>query len=111
MKERDIFKFLEKWVIYAIYVLLIIVFMSWWKSCQSNREDVRMKKEITTLYKEVDSLNNVLNNFMDVVATKHDIKKDNEEQMSRFLYWEREADKPQYKDYTPRDYEELIKEK
>ena len=70
-----------------------------------------MKKEIIKLETTLDSTNIIMNTFMEAVATKSDIKEDNDKQMSKFLYWEREADKPQYKNYTPKDYEALIKEK
>jgi hypothetical protein len=105
MNERNIFKHLEKWVVYAIYILLIIASLNTCNSCRSNKEDLR------SLEKELDSTNLILQAFMDSSASKYDIVKDNDKQMAKFLYWEREADKPQYKNYTPKDYEKLIKEK
>lgn len=111
MNERDIFKQFERWVVYAIYILLAVVSLNTCNTCSSNKEDTRLRKEIIKLEHEIDSTTAIFQHFMDSAATKNDIKSDNDEQMAKFLYWEREADKPQYKTYTPRDYENLIKDK
>lgn len=47
---------------YAILFMALLITLSFLRSCSSNKEDIKMRKEITKLNASVDSLNLELNN-------------------------------------------------
>ena len=110
MKEQ-IDKYLSGWLLYAIYLLLIVVSVNTCNSCTQNKKITKLAKEVNSLDKELKVKDSLYIEFKNQAATKEDIRENNDNEMARFLYWEREADNVKYKDYTIKDYKDLIEMK
>lgn len=87
---------LQKWVVYGIYIIMILLCINSCNSCNRNVESRRMRKEITTLSKEIktnDSLNTLI---LHKVATKEDVMKYNDTLIGKFVYWQKQMDQGKY---------------
>lgn len=89
-------EFLKNWGMMILTPLVIIMFF---KTCTINR----VVSDLETKTKKVDSLYIVVSNLP---AT---IQENDDQQTAKFLYWEKQADKPEYNSYTIKDYYESIK--
>jgi len=100
----------KKWVIYAFYGLFAVGAINSCNSCNRNSEMDVLKKEIKSLNGEIDTLTLELNATNKIIENLPDTMQANDDkQTAKFLYWERQADKPSYKDYTIKDYYDAIK--
>jgi len=86
-------------------ILIVLTSFSWISSCNSHSKSKIVVKENKLLRSEVDSLSSIIENL------PAELQEDYDWQIATFLYWERKADAPQYKNYTPKDYYDLINKK
>ncbi len=99
-----------KWLIYSIFGMFFLTLINTCNSCSHNSENTLMRKELIVLKNEIDSLDDVVleyKNIVDSLPVK--FQENDDEQTAKFLYWERQADKPEYNSYTIKDYYTIIK--
>lgn len=93
---KKVNEFLKNWGMLIITPLVIIMFF---RTCTINRT----VSDLEVQTKKLDSLNKVVSKLP---AT---IQENDDQQTAKFLYWEKQADKPEYNSYTIKDYYEAIK--
>ena len=87
---------LQKWVVYAIYFIMILMCVNSCNSCNRNNEDMKLRKEITSLKLELKKNDSITNLIINKVATKNDIMRYNDTLIGRFVYWQKQLDKGAY---------------
>jgi len=87
----------------AIIAMFIFTLFNTCGSSIRKKENIRMRKEIDTLTIQLNATKEVIRNLPQEFENK------NNEQLARFLFWERQADRSEYKNYTIKDFENLIK--
>jgi hypothetical protein len=84
---------IHKYVVYAIYGILIFSFLGYFNGCSSNRENTKLRKELTGMKMEIDSLHKVVNNIPTNTMTQEEFEESLEENMWRTLEMEELSDR------------------
>lgn len=93
-------KFLEG---YGMLIIVVMVSIMFFRTCNISREVDNVSSNVSLINKKTDSISNVIKTIPNVIQVNDD------EQTAKFLYWEKQADKPSYETYTIKDYYEAIK--
>jgi len=103
--EEKIFNY--KNVTIMVVILLFMSFLNMCNSCNSNKTAKNTKKELDAFKTE-----SLLKDSITDITLKNlpgNLQHNIDQNTANFLYWERQADQPQFKNYTPKDYLDLIK--
>lgn len=87
---------LQKWVVYAIYFIMITLCVNSCNSCTRNNESAKMRKEITSLTKQIKTNDSLTDLLLDKTATKNDIAKYNDTLIGKFVFWQKQMDQGKY---------------
>jgi len=97
---KKVNEFLKNWGMLIITPLIIIMFF---RTCNTKIRVEKIENIINRQSSNIDTLNNL------VIKLPKIIQENDDQQTAKFLYWERQADGPEYKTYTIKDYYEAIK--
>jgi len=87
----------------GMLIILPLVLIIFFRTCSTKSDVDKIKKVVTEQSTAIDTLKTI------VMALPNTIQLNDDEQTAKFLYWERQADAPAYKDYTIKDYYDAIK--
>lgn len=66
---------MSKYVMYPIYVIALLGVFSFFRGCSTAKENTRLRKELTTMSAEIDSLTNVYDAKLGDIYTKDEMDK------------------------------------
>lgn len=84
---------LNKYVVYGIYGMFLMTVLNTCNGCSTAKENTKLRKEVTVLSSEVDSLSKMVINIPVETATKKEIEDIVDNKMWKFLELEELSDK------------------